>query len=75
MEPLFDKMWSVLTIGIGGLVSFFMYRQKKMDDAVDKMDSRIDKIEIDQAGYHKSVEYLVKRFDRLESKIDRHFEK
>lgn len=75
MEPLFDKMWSVLTIGIGALVSFFMYRQKKMDESIEVMDKRVDRIEIDQAGYHKSVEYLVKRFDRLESKIDRHFDK
>jgi len=75
MEPFFDKLWSILTIGIGALVSFFMYRQKKLDDGLDVIDKRIDRIEIDQAGYNKSVEYIVKRFDHLESKIDRHFDK
>jgi len=71
MEPIFDKLWSMVTIAMGALVSFFMYRQKKIDEGVEALDKRMDAIEIQQAGYNKSVDYLIKRFDRMEKKFDR----
>lgn len=58
-------------IVVGSLVSFFFYRQKKLDDRVDIIDNRLDKVEINQAGYNKSVDHLIDQFKRMEKNIEK----
>lgn len=74
-SSLLDKIWSVVTIALGALVSYFMYGQRKVNDAVDVLDSRLDKVEINQAVYNKSVEHLIESFGHMQKKHDRMIEK
>lgn len=68
-------MYQFLVMAVGGLFSYFMYRQKKLHDSVELLDSRLDGVEINQAGYNKSVDYLIKRFDKMESSVDKMIDK
>lgn len=74
-QGFFGKIYQLLTMAVGGLFSYFMYRQKKLHDSVELLDNRLDKVEINQAGYNKSVDYLIKKFDKLENNIEKMIEK
>ena len=74
-QGLFDKVYQFAMLFVGGLVSFFFHRQKKMNDAIENLDRRLDMVEINQAGYNKSVDYLIKRFDKMETNIEKMIEK
>ncbi len=76
MEDSLSKVWSIAVIVFSSLVSFFMYRQKKMDESLIELDKRIDIVQISQAKldssqscYTKSVDQLMRRFDRIEKKL------
>lgn len=74
-QGVFDKVYQFAMLVVGGLVSFFFHRQKKMNDAIDNLDRRLDAVEINQAGYNKSVDYLIKRFDKMETNIEKMIDK
>lgn len=69
-QTFFSKIYQFVVVFVGGLVSFFFYRQKKVNDQLDTLDKRVNAIEVNQAGYNKSVDYLIKRFDKLEKNIE-----
>lgn len=69
-SSIFSKIYEIFAVFVSGLISFFFYRQKKLNDSIDTIDSRVDKIEVNQATYNKSVDYLCSRFDRIENSID-----
>jgi len=82
IEDATGKIWSIAVIVFSSLISFFMYRQKKMEEGLITVDKRIDNIHVshaevrsNQACYNKSLDYLVKRFDRLEKKLDKIIDK
>lgn len=70
-HSLFEKAYQFVMLLVGGLVSFFFYRQRKVNDSIDKLDERIDKMEVTQASYNQSVEYLNHRFNRIEQNQDK----
>jgi len=70
-RTLLEKLFQFASVFVGGLFSFFIYRQKKLHDRVELLDDRADRIEVTQAGYNKSVDFIMQRFDKVEVNQDR----
>jgi len=70
-RTLLEKLFQFASVFVGSLFSFFIYRQKKLHDRVELLDDRADKIDINQAAYNKTVDFIMQRFDKVEVNQDR----
>lgn len=62
---LFDKIWQVATLALGGLFSYLVYRKKKDDEHEQKQEDRLRDIELKQIEYNSTVEHILKFQEKL----------
>lgn len=68
-DSLYEKVWQIAVALFVATLGLCRYWKQKSDDREDKQDMAIRSLEIKQAGYDKSIEYLIAKFAAVEDSV------
>ncbi len=70
MEQLSDRIWQLVALAAGSLLSFFMYKQKRLDSKLDGFEMRMNHADISQTKHEIHIADLKDDMQDLKKSVN-----